>query len=248
MLTAAALAFAAAPAGQPDLTVSAAVSLTNALEAIAPVYKRVSGTRVRFNFGASNVLARQIVNRAPVDVFISADEAQMDLVAAAGAIAPGTRIDLLSNRLAIVTSAGRGGMVRDVRGLLAPDIRRIAIGDPAAVPAGVYAKRYLEAMGLWASLAPKLVPVASVRGALAAVQHAAADAGIVYESDTVSAAGIDTAVIVPAADGPRIVYPAAVVSTTRRSADAQRLLDFLRGPAATQIFRQFKFMPVAAGG
>jgi molybdate transport system substrate-binding protein len=245
-LAGAALGLAAAPTAPPELTVSAAVSLAEALEAIAPVYGRTSGARVRFNFAASNVLARQIVSGAPADVFISADEAQMDLVAAAGAIAPGTRAGLLSNRLAIVTPAGRGGTVRGVGGLLSPHIRRIAIGDPAAVPAGVYAKRYLEAAGLWVSLQPKLMPTASVRGALAAARNGAADAAIVYESDTAAAPGTETSLVVPAADGPRIVYPAAIVSKTAQRAAAERFLAFLRGPDAARIFRQFRFTPLAA--
>src|SRR5688572_26008454 len=109
----AALGLAGARVVESHVTVSAAVSLTEALEAIAPVYGRAHGARVRFNFAASNVLARQIVNGAPADVFISADAAQMDVVAAAGAIVPGTRTDVLSNRLAIVTAARRGATERD---------------------------------------------------------------------------------------------------------------------------------------
>ena len=129
------------PAPAP-LTVSAATSLTAVLEALAPLHAQRGGAPVRFNFGPSNLLARQIVRGAPVDLFISADERQMDVASAA--IDGSTRVDLLGNRLAVLTS--RRGRVRipDAAALAAPAIRRIAIGDPAAVPAGVYASEYLR--------------------------------------------------------------------------------------------------------
>src|SRR4029079_1316996 len=116
------------------ITVSAAVSLTDALTAIANDYATAGRGTVRFNFGASNVLARQIASGAPVDVFISADNAQMDVVARAGMVLEGTRIDLLSTQLAIVVPNDRPRTFRSIRDITDPAFRRIAIGDPAAVP------------------------------------------------------------------------------------------------------------------
>jgi molybdate transport system substrate-binding protein len=136
-----------APAAPPVVTVSAAISLTDALEEAARTYRDAGGAELRFNFAGSNVLARQILNGAPVDLFISADEAQMKLVEDSGAIAPGTRIDLLANRLAVVLSSSAPA-VNDAGGLAQPAIRRLALGDPQAVPAGVYAKQYLQATGV----------------------------------------------------------------------------------------------------
>ncbi len=138
-------AFLAAGQGLPltkPITVSAAVSLTDALTAIAEAYAR-TGATVRFNFAASNVLGRQIVNGAPVDVFISADEAQMDAVAAAGLLAAGSRIDLLRNQLAVAVPNDRPRSFKAIREIAEPSFKRIAIVDPAAVPVGVYAKQYL---------------------------------------------------------------------------------------------------------
>ena len=120
------------------ITVSAAVSLTESLTAVAEAYARTGGT-VRFNFAASNVLARQIVNGAPVDVFISADEAQMDVVAAAGLVKDGSRADLLRNQLAVAVPNDRQRTFKSIRELAEPSFKRVAIGDPAAGPAGVYA-------------------------------------------------------------------------------------------------------------
>ncbi len=160
------------PAGRADaapIVVSAAASLTDALQEIAAGWKKASGDTVTLNFGASNVLARQIVAGAPVDLFISADEAQLGLVEHAELLVPGSRVDLLGNELVIAVPADRPTPVTSPRGLALPAVRRIAVGDPAAVPAGVYARRFLEAQGLWASLQDKIVPTGTVRLALAAV-------------------------------------------------------------------------------
>ena len=240
----AALALARPPA---PLTVSAAVSLTDSLEAIAQAYSASGGGPVRFNFAGSNVLARQIVSGAPVDLFISADQAQMSLAIAAGAVDAASRVELLGNRLAIITRPG-GPEIGDARALLQPAVRRIAIGDPVAVPAGVYSRQYLQAAGLWDALQPKIVPVSNVRAALAAVENGSADAGLVYETDAVSAGTSHTALVVSGPSAPRIVYPAAIVTSSRNRAAAERFLAFLRGSEAAAIFRKYGFLLLAANG
>lgn len=225
------------------VTVCAAVSLTDALEAVAQEYSSAGGGPVRFNFAGSNTLARQLVHGAPADLFISADEAQMEVVAAAGVIDASTRIDLLGNRLAIVTRGG-GATVAGARDLARPEIHRIAIGDPSAVPAGVYARRYLEGLRVWETVQDRIVPVANVRAALAALTNGSVDAAIVYESDTV---GTDVrTVIVEGRDAPKIVYPAAIVKTARNREEARRFLGFLRSAAASRIFTRYKFTPLNA--
>lgn len=229
------------------LTVSAAISLTDSLEAVAKAYAASGGGPVRFNFAGSNVLARQLVNGAPADVFISADEAQMDVAERAGAIDPATRVALLGNRLAVITRKDNatGSSIRNVQDLTRDDVRRIALGDPSAVPAGVYARSYLQSAGVWPQVASKIVPVANVRAALTVVENGSADAAIVYETDAALATNAGTAFIVTGAAAPRIVYPAAVVAHSRQREAAARFLSFLTGPQATPIFRKFGFTPVA---
>jgi molybdate transport system substrate-binding protein len=229
------------------VTVSAAISLTDCLQSVAREFDKSGGSAVRFNFAASNVLSRQIVSGAPVDLFISADEKQMDLAANAGAIDVKTRIPLLGNRLAIVTRPG-GPPVADSRALLQPVFRRIAIGDPAAVPAGVYARQYLERVGLWDDLQPKLVPVSNVRAALASVENGSADAAFTYETDAVGAGNARAAFVISGAAAPRIVYPAAIVSRAPNRTGAEQLLTYLRSPAAAAIFTRYRFVPLAHGG
>ena len=240
MVLVAALALPQAP--PEPITVAAAVSLTDVLEETAKAYAAAGGGPVRFNLAGSNVLARQIVNGAPADVFISADEAQMEVVEKAGAILAGSRIDLVGNQLAVAAVPEKVELVRQQFARAPAEIRRLAIGDPAAVPAGVYAKRYLEQKNLWSLYESRIVPTTNVRAALTAVETGSADAAIVYLTDLAAARSAVLAFAVPAAEGPRIVYPAAVVAASRHQAEAQRFLAYLRHPSARAIFARYKFV------
>lgn len=230
-------------AQRPQILVSAAASLADVMETVGRDYEKRTGVRVSVNTGASNTLARQIASGAAVDIFISADEAQMDAVR--GDIVTGTRVDLLSNQLAIAVPADRPRKLRSARDLTDPAIKRIAIGDPAAVPAGIYARTWLEQLGLWGALSKKVLPSASVRLALAAVENGVADAAIVYRTDLASARRASLALAVPVAEGPRIVYPAAVISAGRNREAALRLVAWLRGAEAAAIFRAAGFIPLS---
>jgi molybdate transport system substrate-binding protein len=230
----------ATAARRREVVVSAAVSLSDVLQQLAPIYQARTGDRLVLNLGSSNMLARQITFGAGVDVFISADEAQMNVVASQ--LVPGTRIDLLANQLAIAVPDNRPQTLESARDLGDAAIRRIAIGDPSAVPAGVYAREYLQKLGLWPQLQMKLVPSGSVRLALAAVENGAADAAIVYHTDIPAASRAREALLIPASEGPRIVYPVAVVRNGKNPEGARRLLDFLRGADATAAFTRAGFL------
>ena len=227
-------------ADPPPVVVSAAVSLADVLQQLSNAYERRSGTRVVLNFGASNTLARQIAAGARVDLFVSADEAQMDAVAVY--IDRSSRMALVANQLAIAVPDDRPRRFSSARELAVPAIRRIAIGDPAAVPAGVYAKAYLEQLGVWAAIAPKVLPAGSVRLALAAVENGAADAAIVYRTDIAAARRAREALVVPAGEGPRIVYPAAVVRGGHNGDGARRFLAFLASREAAEVFERAGFL------
>jgi molybdate transport system substrate-binding protein len=233
------LALSLQGAAAPPLTVSAAVSLTEALQEVAAAYRAAGGPLVSFNFAGSNVLARQIVNGAPVDVFVSADEAQMDVVARAGLVAPGSLTDVTGNTLVLVADART--TIHTIADLGNADVRRIAIGDPAAVPAGVYARRYLEDIGMWARLEPKLVPTTNVRAALTAVQNGSAAAAFVYATDARIAPELKVVATIAGPRSPRIVYPACIVKTSRQPAAAAAFLTFLRSPVAAAILARHGF-------
>jgi len=223
------------------ILVSAATSLTDALNEIATAYEQETRRHLALNFGASSSLARQIIGGAPVDVFLSADEAQMDALANAGELDTASRVDLLGNQLVIVMPAG-AAPIASPKDLKASSVRRIALADPAAVPAGVYARRYLESLGLWKDIEPKVVPTLDVRAALAAVDAGNADAAFVYRTDAAIAKNAVTVFQVPITDGQRILYPAAVVNGAPHAVAAHEFLTYLRGTKARMVFERYGFL------
>jgi molybdate transport system substrate-binding protein len=227
------LAFVLMQGGRPPLTVSAAVSLSDVLEAVAAAYAKSGGAPIRFNFAGSNVLARQIVSGAPVDVFISADEQQMDVVARDGALQPASRTIVASNQLAEIRTGFPSG---------SEGIRRLALGDPAGVPAGVYAREYLVKQGLWKTYEPRVVPMQNVRAALRAVENGSADAALVYVTDARTSTDAAVALLVPLDQSPAILYPAAVIARTKQPVEAARFLAFLKSAEARAIFAQYGFL------
>ena len=229
-----------AAAQPPGLVVSVAASMHAALAEIAGLYRAATGVAVALNSGGSNTLARQIVEGAPVGLFLSADDLQMDVVEKTGRLVPGTRTRLLTNELAVVAPADAPtGFSLDR--LLQGHVSRLAMGEPSAVPAGVYGRRWLEAQRAWTRLAPKVVPFPTVRAVLAAVEAGRVDAGIVYRTDAVASRVRVIARIAPK-DHPDldIAHPAAVIAGPQE-AGARRFLEFLKGPAAQAVFTRHGF-------
>lgn len=243
-----AVAFAAGgpapePSGPSRLLVSAAVSLTEALTDCGDAFLAGTGRRVTFNFASSNTLARQIAYGAPVDAFVSADEAQMDVVERAGALVPGSRVAIAGNTLVVVVAGATAETWPEPSRLLSPSIRRIAVGDPQAVPAGVYARAWLQHIGIWPRLQDRLVPARSVRGALALVEGGAVDAAIVYLTDARVAQRVSVVYEVRGAAAPAVLYSAAVVRQSRNPEGARAFVQFLRGEAGQQILARHGFAP-----
>jgi molybdate transport system substrate-binding protein len=147
----------------------------------------------------------------------------------------------LSNSLVIVVAADSSVKLTSARDLTAPGIKRIALADPAGVPAGIYAKRYLEKMGVWREVAPKVVPVDNVRAALAAVEAGNVDAAIVYKTDVRMARRSKVALEIPASETPGIVYPVALVRESRNAAGGRAFIEFLSAKEASDIFRNAGF-------
>ena len=188
-----------APAAADELNLFAAASLTEAVKEVAGGFEKATGHTVVFNFGGSNDLARQIKAGAPADVFFSADVAQMDGLVAAGLVRAQDRVDVLSNVLVVVVPAGSGTRVGSPADLV--PLRRLALADPQAVPAGVYARQWLESAGVWAKVADKVVPALNVRAALSAVEAGNVDAGIVYKTDAAVSKRVEIAFDRPQREG-----------------------------------------------
>lgn len=206
-----------------ELLVGAAASLQDALREIGTAYTR---DHVSFSFAASNILAAQIRAGAPVDVFFSADEKTMDKVADRVT----SRRDVLSNELVVVSTQ----RIHDLR-----SVRRLALGDPNAVPAGVYAREYFEKNGMWKAIEPRVIPMENVRAALAAADNESVDAAVVYRTDALLA---KRARIVMTLKGPRIRYPAAVLRGSKHPEAAKLFVQYLGSPAAAAVFKKYGFV------
>jgi len=231
-----------------DITVFAAASLTDALKEIGTNYEKTSGDKVAFNFAASNTLEMQIKAGAPADLFFSADEAKMNDMEKQNLIVKETRTDLLSNTLVIVVptenTPNEGAPVLVSAKALAanPAFKKIALGQPESVPAGIYAEEYLKKIGIWDQISAKVIPCESVRAALAAVETGNADAGIVYKTDALHSKKVKIAYEVPAAEGPAITYPIAQVQGSKHASAAAKFLAYLSTPASQAIFKQYGFI------
>jgi molybdate transport system substrate-binding protein len=236
---------AAVPACALEITVSAASSLTDAFHQVAAAFQAAHpGVRVRLNFAASGVLLQQIANGAPVDVFASADQETMDQAQSRGLLRPAGRRDFAANTLVLLVPAHAAGdrRPRSLADLARPAYRRIAIGLPASVPAGRYARAALQAAGLWATLDAKIVATHNVRQGLDYVARGEVDAGFVYATD---AALVRDKVFVAStvATAPAVRYPVAVLAGAAEPVWAQRFADFLAAPVAQGVLARFGFMP-----
>jgi molybdate transport system substrate-binding protein len=225
-----------------ELTVFAAASLTDALREIGSNYTQRSADRILFNFGASSLLARQIQEGAPADIFFSADEAKMDALEQAGLILTETRTNLLSNSLVIVAAADSRLEIHSPADLTNAAIRRIALADPQAVPAGIYSKRFLERHKLWTAVEPRVVPMDNVRAALAAVESGNVEAGMVFRTDAAISRNVKVAFAIAPRDGPEIRYPVAVIKESKQVEAAGRFVQYLNSDAAARIFEKHGFI------
>jgi len=232
----------ASRSARPEITVYAAASLRDVLQQLAPACEEAVGAHLVFNFGASNDLARQIEAGNKADLFFSADEAWMDNVAQAGLADAESRRSLLSNRLVVVGLKDDPLNIQSPQDLLGPDVRRISLANPEAVPAGKYAKAWLEKVGLWDRLRDRVLPGLDARAALAAVESGGAQVGVVYRTDAVLSKKVRVVYEVPEGEGPRISYPVAAMRDRPRLEVARRIVAWLSGPAAEAAFERYGFM------
>jgi molybdate transport system substrate-binding protein len=234
-----ALAAFAVPAAGEEVGVYAAASLTDAVQELARGFERSTGHTVVLNLGGSSDLARQIRAGAPADVFFSADAAQMDGLERAGLVRAEDRRDVLSNVLVAVVPASSTARLAGARDLRS--VKRLALADPEAVPAGVYARRWLESIGLWDDLRDRVVPTLDVRAALAAVGSEDADAGIVFRTDARISSRVRVAFEVRTDEAPAVVYPLAPLAGSAKAATAA-IVRYLTSPAAREAYRRHGFI------
>ena len=242
-ILAAALSLAPVLAHAATITVFAAASLTDALNAAGKAYQTKTGDSVVFSFAASSALARQIEASGGADIFLSADTDWMDYLDKKGLIAPGTRRNLFGNHLVLIAPAGdKTALIIAAHFDLLSALRggRLAVADPASVPAGKYAKAALTALGVWDSVAGHLAQAENVRVALTYVAHGDAPLGIVYATDAAADKGVRVVGTFADNSHPAIVYPAALTKDAKPEAKA--FLDYLRTKDALAIFARYGFV------
>jgi len=219
------------PARAP-LRVFGAASLKDALDDANVRYQRVTGRQAIASYGGSDAMAKRIENGAPADIFISADTDWMDYLAKRSLIKPETRLNFLGNKLVLIASAGSADVAIGPNFPLAQALGngRLAIANPASVPAGKYGKAALEALGVWTSVEGRLAPAPDVRATLKLVSHREAPLGIVYQTDAVTDQGVDIVGTFPAPSHPPIVYPLAVTAASTNPT-AKSYIAFLQSDA-----------------
>jgi molybdate transport system substrate-binding protein len=232
-----------------EVVLSVAVSLKDAVEEIGRGFTAARpGVTLRYNFGASGDLQKQIEAGAPVDGFLSAAQRQMDDLEKQGLIVPATRRAFARNVLVAIKPSDSTIDITRPADLLAAPVRRIAIGNPKTVPAGQYAQESLRALGLWDQLQPKLVFAENVRQALDYVARGEVDAGFVYTTDAATRAqGVKEAFRPPEDSYRPVIYPGAVVIAAKQATLALAFLDALSGPSGRAILSRFGFQPPPAG-
>ena len=234
----------AGPAAADRVVVLAAASTAHVIDEAIARFEAGPGERVVASYAGTSALARQVESGAPADIFVAANAAWMDHVEALGLIEPESRQVLAGNRLVFVT--GDGAMAPfepsaslDLGALL--DGGRLAIGNPDHVPAGIYARQALEALGLWPGVRDSLAPAADVRAALALVTRGEAPLGIVYATDALLVPDIHVLAAIPTGLHEPIVYPAALIAG-RESSLATRFFAFLTGPEGRAAFARAGFI------
>lgn len=225
-----------------DLTVSAASSLTNAFKEIAHAYEaQRPGLKVALNFGASGALLQQIAKGAPVDVFAAADQETMDQADKQALTFAKSRVDFVRNTLVVVVPRDSRLNLKTLGDLAQPGVQRVAVGNPASVPAGRYARHALEGAKLWPTVEAKMVGATNVRQALDYVARGEADAGLVYATDAgLMKDKVRVAFEVPLDVGIR--YPIAAISASTNAEEAGRFIAFILSPGGQAILARHGFL------
>ena len=223
-----------------ELVVFAAASLTDVLTELGEDYEAETGTKVLFNFGASQQLARQIIDGAPADLMVSAGRQPVDLLIERDWLAS-EPVDLLGNELVVVARRGFAHPPADLAGLTAGSVASVSIPDPDLSPAGSYAREAMTSLGMWEQLSDKMVPTADVRAALTNVERGNTDLAIVYRTDALSGEGLVILDIVDAGSHSPIVYPIALIARGERAEAARRFASYLTGTRAERAFSRYGF-------
>ncbi|MCC6347318.1 MAG: molybdate ABC transporter substrate-binding protein [Nitrospirales bacterium] len=230
-------------ASPKEITVSAAISLKNAFEDIGKLYESQNkGTKVLFNFGASGDLMRQIEGGAPVDVFASAAQKDMDALDQKGLIAPGARTNFAANTVVLIVPSGAIASIKTFEGLATGSIKRIAVGNPKTVPAGRYAEEVFHYYKILDAIKEKLILTENVRQVLDYVVRGEVDAGVVYATDAMtSTKGARIVITAPEQSHKPVIYPIAVIKGTKNEGSAKAFISLVTSAEGKKFLEKYGF-------
>ena len=224
-----------------ELSIAAAVSLTESLNELKGIYEQEHDIKLNFQFGSSGTLARQIEQGSGADVFISSNVNWMDELENKKLIVSGTRQNIVGNQLVLVANEDTRLTYEDITKINPDEIGQLAIGNPESVPAGEYAKQALTALGLWNVLENQLVLAKDVRQVVTYVKSGNVDAGFMYESDVMVAEGLQVLVAVESELHDAIIYPGAVIAETEHLEASEDFIRFLLTEEAQEVFQSYGF-------
>ena len=224
-----------------EITVFAAISLSDALTKIGQEFTEKSTVEVYYNFAASTTLQRQIEKGASADVFISASPIQVDALEDLSLIEVESRTDILSNQLVLIAQKNTRINIKHLNEITVDAISNVAIGQPDIVPAGAYAKETLKHLGLWEKIQPKLIFGTDVRATLAYVSTGNAMFAFVYETDTRVSDKVKVIYTIPSNTHSLITYPAVILRSSLQKPKAQAFIEYLKTPIAKKTFENYGF-------
>ncbi|WHX98890.1 molybdate ABC transporter substrate-binding protein [Neobacillus sp. DY30] len=226
-----------------ELTISAAASLNEALMEIKEQFENENPQiKLLYNSGASGALKQQILQGAPVDLFLSAAQDQFTELIQEGIIEKKSQVDLLGNQLVLITNKENPSSINQFSDLKRIQINKLAIGIPQSVPAGKYAKQTLENLGLWENLEPFVIQTKDVRQALTYVETGNVDAGIVYMTDAQVSDKVKVVAVAGDLTHDAIIYPAGIINSSQKKEEAKLFLTYLQGKTAKTIFEKYGFI------
>ncbi|ARD28982.1 molybdate ABC transporter substrate-binding protein [Acinetobacter lactucae] len=223
-----------------SVTVYAAASLTNAINDLEKIYEKQNNIEVKTSYAGSSTLAKQIEAGAPADIFISADTQWMDYLQNKKLIVANNRINLLGNRLVIITPKGQSLSVKLDKTIDPNKVftGKICTGDTKSVPVGKYAKQAFTNLGWWSRIEPKLVETEDVRAALNFVARGECQVGIVYATDAAISKNVKVAGVFPENTHSPITYPIGII---KKNPNSTKFYQFLQSNQAKTVFRKYGF-------
>ncbi|MBR0262056.1 MAG: molybdate ABC transporter substrate-binding protein [Selenomonadaceae bacterium] len=228
-----------------ELSIAAAASLTDAMKDLVALYEKSNPTvKLTFNFGSSGALEQAIENGGKADLFFSAAQKQMNMLEEAGELAEGTRRDLLRNEVVLIAPKDSALEIKTFNDLAREDVKRIALGEPKGVPVGQYSEEILTSLNLLDAVKSKAVYGSDVRQVLSWVEAGEADCGIVYATDAAISDKVKVIAVAPEGTHKPVIYPAAVIKSSKQLDAAKKFLDFTTSAGAKEIFEHYGFKVV----